>query len=147
MERLRKPKNKDRRSREHLTPIEVEKVIRSAGKVGRHCLRDTTMILVAYRHGLRVTELIALKWNQVDLKSAQLHVHRIKNGMDSIHPLYGPEIRALRKISAESQGSPYAFTSERGGPMVADTFRKLLARAGDIAKLGMPIHPHMLRHS
>lgn len=136
MERLQKPKNKDRRSREHLTPIEVEKVIRSAGKVGRHCLRDTTMILVAYRHGLRVTELIALKWNQVDLKSAQFHVRRIKNGMDSIHPLYGSEIRALRKLSAESQGSPYAFTSECGGPMVADTFRKLLARAGDIAKFG-----------
>lgn len=147
MERLRKPTNKSRRSREHLTPAEVKKVIQFAGKVGRHCLRDSTMILVAYRHGLRVTELTALKWNQMDLKSAQFHVHRIKNGMDTTHPLYGPELRALRKLSAESSGSPYVFTSERGGPMVADTFRKLLARAGNMAELGLPIHPHMLRHS
>jgi integrase len=78
-----KPKNKERRSREHLTPDEIESLISKAIKVGRHGYRDSTMILMAYRHGLRVSELIALKWSQVDLKQGLLYVNRRKNGMDS----------------------------------------------------------------
>jgi type 1 fimbriae regulatory protein FimB len=105
------------------------------------------MILIAYRHGLRVSELILLRWTQVDLKEGQLHVNRRKNGINSIHPLYGPEIRALRKIKTEYPETQYIFTSKRKGPMIDSTFRKMLARAGNEAKLGMPIHPHMLRYS
>ena len=143
----RKPKNIERRSREHLSPKEIDRLINAARQIGRHGYRDATMILMAYRHGLRISELISLRWTQVDLKEGQLHVNRRKNGISSIHPLYGPEIRALRKLKTEYPETQYVFTSERKGPMIDSTFRKMLTRAGDKAQLGMPIHPHMLRHS
>ena len=139
--------NAARRSREFLTPDEVEKVIVAAGKAGRHGHRDRTLILLAYRHGLRVSELVALRWDQVDLKAGTLHVARIKNGLPSSHPLRGPEIRALRELRREYPGSPYLFVTELGGPMTTATVRKLFARAGVLARLPFPIHPHMLRHA
>ncbi len=89
--------NSELRSREYLTPDEVEALLRAAGSVGRHRHRDRTMILLAYRHGLRVSELISLRWEQVDLKQGHLHVTRLKNGTPSTHPLRGPEIRAPEK--------------------------------------------------
>ena len=143
----RKPKNIDRRSREHLSPKEMEQLINAARQIGRHGYRDATMILMAYRHGLRISELVSLRWTQVNLKEGQLYVNRRKNGISSVHPLYGPEIRALRKLKIEYPETQYVFTSERKGPMIDSTFRKMLARAGEEAKLGLPIHPHMLRHS
>src|SRR5215212_6219355 len=84
--------NADVRIREHLTPDEAESLIASAGKVGRHSHRDSTLLLLAYRHGLRVSELVALRWDQVDLRAALLHVRRLKNGTPSTHPLRGPEL-------------------------------------------------------
>lgn len=139
--------NADRRSREHLTPSEIDRLIAAAQHLGRHGQRDATMILLAYRHGLRVSELVGLRREQVDLRHGLLHVRRRKNGLPSTHPLRGPELRALREVLREYPDSAYVFISERGAPMTAATFRKLVARAGDAAKLGMPIHPHMLRHS
>lgn len=106
-----KPKNKSQRSREHLFPSEIEKLIHAAGKIGRYPHRDTTMILIAYRHGLRVSELVSLRWSQMDLKHGQFHVNRRKNGMDSTHPLFGPEIRALRKIRRDYPGTQYIQTT------------------------------------
>ena len=73
-------KNQDVRSREHLTPDEVDRLIRSANALGRHGRRDATLILLAYRHGLRVSELVALRWDMVDLKQGLLHVNRLKHG-------------------------------------------------------------------
>ena len=144
---LRKPKNQDRRSREYLTPGEMENLIATARKLGRHGHRDATMVLVAYRHGLRVSELVSLKWSQVDLKQGLLHVNRRKNGSNSTHPLFGPEIRALRKLYRDYPETPYVFVTERKGPITASTFRSVLKRAGDQTDIGLPIHPHMLRHS
>lgn len=143
---LKKP-NAERRSREHLSPAEVEKLIAAARRLGRHGLRDAAMILLAYRHGLRVSELVALRQEQVDLRQGILHVRRRKHGLPSTHPLRGPEIRLLRQVLREYPETPYVFVSERKGPMSASAFRKLVARAGEAAQLGMPIHPHMLRHS
>ncbi len=80
----RKPRNKDVRSREYLTPDEIDRLMNAAGKVGRHGFRDKTLILIGYRHGLRVSELVSLRWEQVDLKQGLLHVVRLKNGVDSI---------------------------------------------------------------
>jgi site-specific recombinase XerD len=74
-------------------------------------------------------------------------VRRRKNGLPSTHPLHGPELRALRQVLHAHPETAYVFVSERGAPMTAATFRKLVARAGEAAKLGLPIHPHMLRHS
>ena len=139
--------NADKRSREHLTPAEIDRLISAARGLGRHGDRDAAMILLAYRHGLRVSELTGLRREQVDLRQGLLHVHRRKNGLPSTHPLRGPELRALRKLFRDYPETAYVFVSERRAPMTAATFRKLIARAGDAAGLGMPIHPHMLRHS
>jgi integrase len=125
--------NAERRSREHLTPAEIDRLMAAAQRLGRH--------------GLRVSELVGLRREQVDLHQGLLHVRRCKNGLASTHPLRGPELRALRKVLRDDPETAYVFTSERRAPMTAATFRKLIARAGDAAKLGMPIHPHMLRHS
>lgn len=142
-----KPKNKERRSREYLSSGEIDKLIKATRNIGRYGHRDATMILLAYRHGLRVSELVSLRWSQFDLKHGLFHVVRQKNGIDSTHPLYGVELRALQKIRRESPGSQFVFLTERGSPMTDSTFRKMLYRAGEMAKLDLPVHPHMLRHS
>jgi len=143
----RKPRNVERRSREYLTEDEVRKLIDAAKKIGRHGHRDATMILMAFRHGLRVSELVSLRWDQVDFNGGLLHVRRMKNGTPSTHPLGGSEIRALRKIKREYPETQFVFVSERKGPMTTSTFRKVVDRAGGIAEIGLPVHPHMLRHA
>src|SRR5215510_5212496 len=95
-------KNAELRTREYLTEVEVERLMKAA-RANRHGLRDATMILVAFRHGLRAAELVDLRWDQVDLgRNACLHVRRVKNGMPSVHPLQGDEMRALRALERES---------------------------------------------
>lgn len=121
--------------------------IASAAKLGRYGQRDSTMILMAYRHGLRVSELVSLRWDQLDLETAQIHVRRLKNGLPSTHPLYGPELRALRRLLRDRGNATYVFVSSRKAPMTTSTFRKIVARAGEAAGIEMPLHPHMLRHS
>jgi type 1 fimbriae regulatory protein FimB/type 1 fimbriae regulatory protein FimE len=143
----RRVTNAERRSREFLTPAEVESLINAAEKLGRHGHRDATMLLIAYRHALRVSELVSMRWDQVDLAQGLLHVKRLKNGNASTHPLHGPELRALRKLQRDYPNSPYVFTGERRGPLTASTVRKMVARAGVAAGLEFPTHPHMLRHA
>ncbi len=87
----------------------------AAGRLGRHRHRDATLILLAYRHGLRVSERVSLRSEQIDLKLGLLHVTRLKNGMASTHPLRGPELRALRRLQRDYPASPYVFTTERRG--------------------------------
>ena len=142
---IRKP-NSDTRTREYLTPTEMEKVL-DAATDGRHGHRDRTLLLLMYRHGLRVSEAISMKWEQFDLKAGLLSVQRLKRGVPSTHPLRGPELRALRELRRKWPDSPYLFVSERGGPMTASNVRKLVTRTGLAAKLPFPIHPHMLRHA
>lgn len=143
----RRVPNAERRSREHLTPEEVEMLAEGARKAGRHQHRDATLILIAYRHGLRVGELVALRWDQVDLGRGTLHVNRLKNGTAGTHPLRGPELRALRRLQRDYPEHPYLFVSERGSPLTTSTVRKIVERAGLNAELPFPIHPHMLRHA
>jgi type 1 fimbriae regulatory protein FimB/type 1 fimbriae regulatory protein FimE len=140
-------RNADVRSREYLTPDEVEQLVAAARGVGRHAHRDATIILLAYRHGFRISELTSLRWSQIDLKAGTLHVNRLKNGRASVHPLRGPELRALRRLKRDYAESPYVFVSERGGPITASTARKMIYRAGSQAALPVPVHPHMLRHA
>jgi type 1 fimbriae regulatory protein FimE len=144
----RRVPNRERRTREHLTPQEVDKLIKAASRVGRYGHRDATLLLLAYRHGLRVGELVSLRWDQVDLNGGLLHVSRLKNGVPSTHPLRGPELRALRRLSRNyPESASYVFITERGGPLTESGVRKIVARAGENAKLGFPVHPHMLRHA
>jgi type 1 fimbriae regulatory protein FimB/type 1 fimbriae regulatory protein FimE len=144
----RRQKNGDTRTREHLTPDEVERLMAAAGRLGRHGHRDATLILLAYRHGLRVSELVALRWDAVDLKAGLLHVTRLKNGVPSTHPLRGPELRALRRLRRDyPDAASYVFSTERGGPLTDSGVRKIVARAGVEARFSFPVHPHQLRHA
>ena len=143
----KKPTNAERRSREYLTAHEIDQVIAAARKVGRHASRDAALILVMYRHGLRVAEAVSLRWDAVNLRAGLLHVHRIKHGQAAVHPLRGPELRALRQLHRHYPDTPYLFVSERGGPLTARAVRHMVLRAGKVAGLTFPIHPHMLRHA
>ena len=129
--------NSDLRTREHLTEAEVERLM-EATKRNRHGHRDATMILVAYRHGLRASELVDLRWEQVDFRTATLHVRRVKKGTPSTHPIVGDELRALRRLQREQEPKSPRFSSAQA------PYHGL--RSGQ-AKLGFKAHPHMLRHA
>src|SRR5438046_7909391 len=140
-------RNGDLRTREYLTEAEVERLM-SATKGNRWGHRDATMLLVAYRHGLRAAELVDLRWDQVDFKTATLHVRRVKAGTPGAHPILGDELRALRRLQREQEPrSAFVFTSERGAPFTTAGFARMIERAGVDAKLGFKAHPHMLRHA
>src|SRR5215831_5181120 len=131
----------------YLTEREVERLMDCARKHGRYGHRDATMILVAYRHGLRASEVCDLQWQQIELSEGRLHVHRVKNGIPSVHPIRGDEMRALRKLRREYPKDAHVFVSERGGPISPIGFHRLVQRLGEAAKMPFPIHPHMLRHA
>lgn len=145
----RRVPNAARRPREYLTADEVDRLVAAARRLGRHGERDAALILIAFRHGFRVSELVALRWSQVDLRAGLLHVRRVKNGIDTVHPLRGPELRLLRALERRYGGvsGGYVFASERGGPLSAAGVRKIVERAGRAAGLDFPVHPHMLRHA
>lgn len=142
-----KPTNLSCRSREYLTHAEVNKLRRAARANGRNGHRDDTIILIMFRHGLRVGEVITLRWDQVDLNLGLLHVRRLKNGIASTHPLRSIELRALRQLNRDYPSSIYVFTSERQSPLTDRSIRHMIARAGKEAAFDFTIHPHMLRHS
>jgi integrase len=107
-----------------------------------------TMILIAFRHALRVSELVALRWSDVDFERSTLNVQRLKGSKSGSHPIEGDELRALRKLKAEGSSAEFVFQSERGSPLTAAGFRKLLSRLAQAAGLGsLKVHPHMLRHA
>jgi len=143
----RRVPNSEVRSREYLTDQEVQDLMAAASKIGRHGHRDMTLIMIGYRHGLRVSEIVGMRWEQADLKQGMLHVRRLKNGTPATHPLRGPELRALRKVCRDYPDTPYVFSSERKGPLTASSVRKIVARAGKKASIPFPVHPHMLRHA
>ena len=106
------------------------------------------MILVAYRHGMRAAELVTLRWDAIDFAHGRLHVRRVKGSSESVHPLSGRELRALRRLKREQEpASPFIFTSERGAPFSPAGVRKMIARLGVAAGFDFPVHPHMLRHA
>lgn len=146
--KLRRPKNEDVRSREYLRPDEVERLIEAAKSVGRYPGRDGLLLLMMYRHGLRVSEAIALRWSDVDWDTAHIYIKRLKRGNPSNQQIDGKELRLLRSLKREAKDkSPWMFMSERGAPLTDDAVRKIISRAGEIAGFDFPIHPHMLRHS
>ena len=133
----RRPPNADLRTREHLTEVEVERLMDAARK-NRWGHRDATMVLVAYRHGFRPAELVDLRWDQIDFASGALHVRRVKRGTPSTHPILGDELRALRRLQREQEPkSPFVFTSERGAPFSTAGFARMIERAGSEAQAGL----------
>src|SRR5258706_22879 len=142
----RKP-NAAYRPREYLTPTEMDALLEAARKM-RHGHRDATMLLVAYRHGFRASEVCDLRWDQIDLDQARLHVRRVKRGTPSTHPISGDELRSLRRLRRESAAhSDFVFVSERKAPFSTAGFARLVERAGKEAGLAFKCHPDMLRHA
>jgi type 1 fimbriae regulatory protein FimE len=141
---LRRRPNADYRPREYLTETEVDQLIETSRKRGRNGARDSAAILLAYRHGLRASELVSLRWAQIDLRQGRLHVNRAKGGIESVHPLHGPELRALRPLQGSS---PYVFVTEAGTPVTTAWFLRMVQRTGIAAGLPFQVHPHQLRHA
>ena len=141
----RRRSNAELRPREHLTEREVEKLIEAA-KGNRHGARDSAIILIAFRHGLRASELCELQWSDVEFETATLYLRRAKGGQVATHPLLGDELRMLRALKREAK-SPFIFVSERGAPFSVSGLQKMVERTGIEAKMPFKVHPHMLRHA
>lgn len=142
-------RRKDTRPRKHLYPAEVAALLKAARKSGRYGLRDETAVLLAYRHGLRASELVSLQWSQINLRGATITVRRAKGGFVTEHPLRSIELRLLGRLRRESPGAAYVLMSERGTPWSTSNWRKVLQRlaaaAGD--KVAISVNPHALRHA
>jgi integrase len=95
----KRAKNSELRTREYLTEHEIEALM-AAARQHRYGHRDGTMILIAFRHGLRASEIVDLRWDQVDFNRAVLHVRRAKQGTPSVHPLGGSELRCASPVTA-----------------------------------------------
>jgi len=140
----------DDRGKDFLTESEIKRFL-DAAKQGRHGARDYAMMLMAYRHGLRVSELIGLQLKDLDLETSRLFVRRKKGSLSTHQPVEGDELRAIRAWLRERQqrsdaSSAYLFLSERG-PMTRQSINYLVVQIGQRAELAFHVHPHMLRHS
>jgi type 1 fimbriae regulatory protein FimB/type 1 fimbriae regulatory protein FimE len=140
------PLNAELRTREHLLPAEIDKLIAAARKHSRYPDRDATLILTVYRHGLRASEACDLEWSEVDFDTATMHIRRVKNGKPATHPIRGDELRSLRKLQRDTIG-PYVFTSERGAPFTPEALNRHIKRLAAKTSIGFPVHAHMLRHA
>ena len=135
--------------RKYLSPDEARRVIEASAGVGRHGERDKVLLTLIYRHGLRVSEAVDLRWTDFDLdapKARPFHVRRLKGSKDGAHTLEPDTVRLLKRFQGDADG-PYVFRSERGGPMSVDAVQVIVARAGREAGLKFKVHPHMLRHA
>ena len=136
--------------RKHLVSAEVEKLI-AATKGSRNEARDRCLLLLMFRHGLRVSEACGLQLSQVDIESRVLHVERLKKGLSTTHPLRPDEIRAIKgwliqRARLKPEGESF-FVSERRSPLSRKTAWLAIRDYGEKAELSLPAHPHMLRHA
>jgi type 1 fimbriae regulatory protein FimB/type 1 fimbriae regulatory protein FimE len=138
--------NLDYRSQEYLDEAQIDQLVATAGK-SRNPDRDRLLILMGFRHALRVSELVSLRWQQVSLDKATIHINRAKSGIPGVHGLQGDELRALRALRRKHPHSEFIFLSERKAPLAIDGAQKLIERLGVAAGMPFPIHAHMLRHS
>jgi integrase len=134
--------------RKYLSPDEARRVIEAAGKVGRQGERDKLLLTMLFRHGLRLSEAIDLRWSDFDLEAKQrtLFVRRLKGSKDSVHTLEPDTVRMLKRAQQQSDGN-FVFRSERGGPLSPQVVQLIVARAGKVAGLPFRVHPHHLRHA
>jgi len=142
--------DKTMQERKHLTGHEVEKLL-AATKGARNEARDRCLLLLMFRHGLRVSEACGLVLSQVDTESRILHVIRLKGGLSTTQPLRGEELRAIKAwLAVRTKMKPDTdsfFVSERRGPLSRKTVFVLIRKYGEVAGLPLAVHPHMLRHA
>jgi type 1 fimbriae regulatory protein FimB len=144
---LVRQKNRVYRSREHLTADEVQHLIEVAGLRGRYPLRDRTLLLLMFRHGLRAGEAHLLKWDAVMVEARSISITRLKGSMSGVHRLQADELEALVELRSQCPDSTHVFMGERRKPLTTGAIAKIMKRAGALAELPLPVHPHMLRHS
>ena len=137
----------DNHDKDFLTESEM-KLFLDAARKGRHGTRDFLLMLLAYRHALRVSELIDIRIKDLDLDSGRIFVRRKKGSLSTHQPMEGDELRALRAYLRERGETklPYLFLSERGA-FTRQAINYLVGKIGERAKLRFHVHPHMLRHS
>lgn len=145
--RVRREKNSIYRSREYLTIKEVQQLIEAAQLVGRHPVRDRTLLLLMFRHGLRASEVGLLRWDAVMLRSGTIALTRLKGSESGLHPLQPDECEALQELRQVYPDSSWLFVNERGKVLSRESIGKIVERAGKLAELPLPVHPHMLRHA
>jgi integrase len=133
-----------RAGREYLLEHEVERLI-DVAKSNRQGHRDATAILLAYRHGLRASEVVDLQWADIDFTTGRIHIRRAKGSDDGVHQLGNRELRALRRLQREAK-LPNIFMSELGAPLSLAGYERMVARTGRKAKFPFLVHSHMLRH-
>lgn len=146
--KFRKPKQKDRRGPKFLTEGQVEELIQVAYKASlpSHRKRNALMLMMLFRHGLRRTEAIQLRWDQINMKDAQLHVYRLKNGKMSIHPIKERELRMINEHRKTAPSNIYVFTDSAGVPLGREGIRRMIYMVGSKSSIPYTIHPHMFRH-
>jgi type 1 fimbriae regulatory protein FimB len=137
-------------NRKHLTAREIEKLL-AATKGSRNETRDRCFLLLMFRHGLRVSEALGLKISDIDLDGRTLHIHRLKNGLSTTHPLRTDETRVIKVWLADRDRmhpeSKILFISERRSPLSRKTVWFFIRKYGEAADLEIAAHPHMLRHA
>lgn len=134
------------RAKDYLDDGEIDRLL-TAAKAGRHGVRDYVLVLMLYRHALRVSEATTMRLDQVNLKQARIWVRRAKNSLDTEQPVEGDEQRAIKRyLATRTDKLPWLFISERQQPLTRQAVNYIIRRAGQRAGLG-DVWPHMLRHS
>lgn len=141
--------NDELRGKRHLNPNEVDQICKTIRKKSRNPDRDELMVLMAFHHGLRVSELTNVKWQHIDLKSGQLSVKRMKNGIDTLHPISDKrELLIFRRVHRDQlkPTAGFVFRNERGNPVSVNGFQKMFGKFSELA-LGVKWNSHSLRHA
>lgn len=145
---VRRQENTHYRSREYLTLAEVDKLIMAAELRGRHPVRDKVLLLMMFRHGLRVSEATSLRWDAVMFNQKTISVTRLKGSNSGTHPLEPDELEALQDLKSEGYPGLYLFVGERDSqPLKRDAVARIINSCAALAELSIKCHPHMLRHS